>query len=110
MMAHGFVSSFHSDVTESLRFYMDPGKKPTPDMRLDWEFLQERQFLAGPPDHVAEKIHELKEITGINHLLTNMPGGGGIPNRKILRSLELFGTKVMPQFKELSKKEPVTGS
>lgn len=110
MMAHGFVSSFHSDVTESLRAYMDPGEKPTSDMRLDWEFLLERQFIAGPPDHVVEKIHELKEITGINHLLTNMPGGGGIPNSKILRSLELFGTKVMPQFKEISKKESVTAS
>ena len=110
MMAHGFVSSFHSDVTESLRAYMDPGEKPTSDMQLDWEFLLKRQFIAGPPDHVVEKIQELKEITGINHLLTNMPGGGGIPNSKILRSLELFGTKVMPQFKEIPKKESVTAS
>ena len=55
---------------------MNPGEKPTPDMKLDWDFLNERQFLAGPPDHVAEKVHELQEVCGINHLLTNFPGGG----------------------------------
>ena len=72
-------------------------------MKLDWDFLNERQFLAGPPDHVAEKVHELQEFCGVNHLLTNFPGGGGIPHHKVLRSLELFGTKVMPQFRKESK-------
>ena len=74
LSAHGFVSSFHTDVTQSLRFYMNPGEKPTSDMKLDWDFLNERQFLAGPPDHVAEKVHELQEVCGVNHLLTNFPG------------------------------------
>ena len=27
LSAHGFVSSFHTDVTQSLRFYMNPGEK-----------------------------------------------------------------------------------
>ena len=93
LRAHGFVSSFHTDVSQSLRFYMNPGEKPTPDMKLDWDLLNERQFLAGPPGHVAEKVHELQEVCGINHLLTNFPGGGGIPHNKVMRSLELFGTK-----------------
>ena len=107
LSAHGFVSSFHTDVTQSLRFYMNPGEKPTSDMKLDWDFLNERQFLAGPPDHVAEKVHELQEVCGVNHLLTNFPGGGGIPHHKVLRSLELFGTKVMPQFRKESKPTPM---
>ena len=105
LRAHGFVSSFHSDMARTLSFYMDPGEKPNSDMTLDWDFLEERQLLVGPPEHVAEKIHELREVSGVEEILINVPGGGGIPHKKILKSLELFGTRVIPLFKKSGEEE-----
>jgi len=103
LSAHGFVASFHSNKKVTLSFYMDPGEQPATDMELDWDFLVERQLMVGPPENVAEKIHELREVCGVENILANMAGGGGIPQRKVLRSLELFGTKVMPLFKGAEK-------
>jgi alkanesulfonate monooxygenase SsuD/methylene tetrahydromethanopterin reductase-like flavin-dependent oxidoreductase (luciferase family) len=60
--------------------------------------LLERAMLAGPPAHVAEQVQELREVCGIENLITFMDAGG-VPHDKIMRSLELFGTKVMPAFK-----------
>ena len=44
MGAHGFVASFHSDKSVSLRFYMNPGEQPDSDTELDWDFLMDRIF------------------------------------------------------------------
>ncbi|MCH7997781.1 MAG: hypothetical protein IIB11_08415 [Chloroflexi bacterium] len=92
-------------MARTLSFYMDPGEKPNSDMALDWDFLEERQLLVGPPEHVAEKIHELREVSGVEEILINVPGGGGIPHKKILKSLELFGTRVIPLFKKSGEEE-----
>jgi alkanesulfonate monooxygenase SsuD/methylene tetrahydromethanopterin reductase-like flavin-dependent oxidoreductase (luciferase family) len=66
---------------------------------ISWELLLERAMLAGPPEHVVEQVHELRDVCGIENLITFMDAGG-VPHDKIMRSLELFGTKVMPVFKE----------
>jgi alkanesulfonate monooxygenase SsuD/methylene tetrahydromethanopterin reductase-like flavin-dependent oxidoreductase (luciferase family) len=66
---------------------------------ISWELLLERAMLAGPPEHVVEQVHELREVCGIENFITFMDAGG-VPHDKIMRSLELFGTKVMPAFKE----------
>ena len=62
--------------------------------------LLERAMLAGPPEHVVEQVQELREVCGIENLITFMDTGG-VPHNKIMRSLELFGTKVIPEFKGL---------
>src|SRR5437773_3651249 len=52
--------------------------------------------LIGPPDYVAERISELREVGEVNYVLGDM----ALPymsQRQILGSLELFATKVMPQ-------------
>ena len=100
LSAHGFVGSFHSSPAQTLGFYMDPGEEPTSDMRLDWDFLRERQLLVGSPDNVAEGIHELHEVSGIDNLLINVAGGGEMTHSNLMKSLELFGAKVMPRFKK----------
>ena len=69
-------------------------QKPT----ISWEMLLEKAMLAGPPSHVIEQVQELREVCGIENLITFMDAGG-VPHDKIMRSLELFGTKVMPAFK-----------
>ena len=59
--------------------------------------LLKRAMLAGPPEHVVEQIQELPEVCGIENLITSMDAGG-VPHDKIVQSLELFGTRVMPAF------------
>ena len=62
-----------------------------------WEMLLERAMLAGPPKHVVEQVQELREACGIENVITFMDAGG-VPHDKIMQSLELFGTRVMPEF------------
>ncbi|MFI5008376.1 MAG: hypothetical protein ACHQKZ_13095, partial [Solirubrobacterales bacterium] len=62
-----------------------------------WEFLEPRNLLVGSPEHVAERVHELAEVCGLESLLVEH-AHPGIPQRLILRNLELFATKVMPAF------------
>ena len=64
---------------------------------ITWETLLERAMLAGPPEHVVEQVQELREVCGIENVITFMDAGG-VPHDKIMRSIELFGTKVMPEF------------
>ena len=44
-----------------------------------------------------EKIQELQEVCNLGYLLVEF-AHSGIPQRKILRNLENFATKVMPRF------------
>ena len=64
---------------------------------ISWEMLLERAMLAGPPEHVVEQVQELREVCGIENVITYMDAGG-VPHDKIMQSLELFGTRVMPEF------------
>ena len=43
----------------------------------------------------AVKRSEYTEATGISNVIAFMDAGG-VPNDKIMQSIELFGTKVMP--------------
>ncbi len=97
MKTHGFVASFHSKKANALRFYMNPGEEPTPDMEMNWDFLMDRHLLVGPPDHVVEKVEEIQEVSGVDQLFIAESGSS---HKNRLRSLELFGTKVMPRFKD----------
>jgi alkanesulfonate monooxygenase SsuD/methylene tetrahydromethanopterin reductase-like flavin-dependent oxidoreductase (luciferase family) len=80
------------------RLYSDPAAAIPQRSERAWELLLERAMLAGPPAHVAEQVQELREVCGIENLITFMDAGG-VPHDKIMQSLELFGTKVMPAFK-----------
>ena len=72
-----------------------PGTRPL----ITWELLLERDILAGPPDHVIKQIQELNEVCGINYLNCFMDAGG-VPHEKVMRSIELMGTRVMPFFEK----------
>lgn len=61
-----------------------------------WEVLQDRAMLAGTPDDVGEKLQELEEL-GIRYV-NCWPGAGGYPHRKIMETLALFGSDVLPKF------------
>jgi alkanesulfonate monooxygenase SsuD/methylene tetrahydromethanopterin reductase-like flavin-dependent oxidoreductase (luciferase family) len=58
-----------------------------------------RTLLVGSPEHVVERVQELAEVCGLETLLVEH-AHPGIPQRLILRNLELFATKVMPAFRQ----------
>ncbi len=49
------------------------------------------------PDVVAERIHKVREELNCQHF-TLWPNPGIVPFRKVLRGIELFAERVMPQF------------
>ena len=55
----------------------------------------ERNLVIGPPELCAEKLQMYYE-QGIHNMQINM--SWGTSHSDIMRSLELFATKVMPQF------------
>ena len=85
-----------ADPWRALRAHLDPGEEASPGMRLDWDFLQGRSLIAGSPDHVAEHIVSLGELTGIRTLLVGI-GTHGLAQRQLMRCLELFSERVIPQ-------------
>jgi alkanesulfonate monooxygenase SsuD/methylene tetrahydromethanopterin reductase-like flavin-dependent oxidoreductase (luciferase family) len=79
-----------------LSMFMNPGETPAPGMKMGYDFLVERgNVIVGPPDYVAERLNELREVGGVEILLADM----ALPylsQRQVLRSMELFATKVAP--------------
>ena len=55
--------------------------------------------LVGTPEVVIERLKQTQEA-GINHVFGNF-GFPGLPNEKVLRSIELFAKEVMPNFQEV---------
>ena len=55
--------------------------------------------LRGTPEVVVERLKQVQEA-GINHVFGNF-GFAGLPHEKVMRSIELFATEVMPHFQEV---------
>ena len=67
-----------------------------PDARFDYDARCDDVMLFGSPDHIAERVDRLKE-SGVENLIFFV-NFGGIENQKVLDSLELFASEVMPRF------------
>ena len=94
----GIMAAFiFNDPFRGRQVFTNPGEDLDPEVKLDWDFLEPRTLLVGSPDNVAEKIQELQEVCNLGYLLVEF-AHSGIPQRKILRNLENFATKVMPRF------------
>ena len=79
-------------------YYSDDGEEVAGGIDLNWEFFREQQLiLAGTPEQVAEQIHELDEICGLDFIALWMEAGG-LSHKKIMSSLDLFSDKVAPLF------------
>jgi alkanesulfonate monooxygenase SsuD/methylene tetrahydromethanopterin reductase-like flavin-dependent oxidoreductase (luciferase family) len=64
----------------------------------NYDTMWEQVVLFGTPDDVAERIAGLRHA-GVENLIFFV-NYGGIEHQKVLDSLELFATKVMPCFKD----------
>lgn len=69
-----------------------------PGVSADYEAMWKNVTLFGTPESVAERIAGLQHA-GVEQLIFFV-NYGGIASRKVMDSLELFATKVMPLFKE----------
>ena len=94
----GIMSAFiFNDPFRGRQVFTNPGEELDDDVKLDWDFLEPRTLLVGPPDHIVEKIQELQEVCNLGYLLVEF-AHAGMPLRKTLENLENFATKVMPRF------------
>ena len=68
----------------------------TPDAQFDYDASCDNVMLFGSPEHIVDRIGQLREA-GVENLIFFV-NFGGIEHQKVLDSLELFATEVMPQF------------
>lgn len=54
--------------------FTNPGEEVNTATSLGWDFLELRTLLAGSPENVIEKIQELQEVCGLNHITTTTWG------------------------------------
>ena len=65
--------------------------------KVTWEGLVKETVAFGSPDTVAKHIEHMRSL-GIGQILCWM-NFGGLPQKKIRRSMELFAREVMPRFR-----------
>jgi len=57
--------------------------------------------LVGSPEEIVDRLGNLAELSGtIDKFILWMNRGGSIPQKDVMKSLELFATEVMPKFHE----------
>lgn len=76
------------------RGYTEPGR---PEMLSPQELMDRGLILVGTPDTVSKQVEKMLDGTSIRWLFA-WTYNGLMANEKILRSLELFKTKVLPRF------------
>jgi len=66
--------------------------------QVSYQQILEKKALFGTPDQVAAKIKWFRDTYNIHHFIGDF-SAGALEQSKVLRSMELFSEKVMPQFK-----------
>ena len=62
----GIMSTFtYNDPFRGMQVFMNPGEELTPDMKLDWDFLEPRALLVGPPVSTDRSVTMAAEL-GLN--------------------------------------------
>ncbi len=64
---------------------------------LSWNFdrLAKNRFILGSPEECIEQIKEYEERLGATYMLVRFDWTPGLPQEDILRSMRLFGEKVI---------------
>jgi probable LLM family oxidoreductase len=102
--AHGYISDNNERAAEE--FYgpyaaamtnlgRERGWGPMTTEQFDWMRSPEGSLVLGDPETVADKILRFKELLGVNRFELHI-SVGTLPHEKVLRSIELLGTKVAP--------------
>jgi alkanesulfonate monooxygenase SsuD/methylene tetrahydromethanopterin reductase-like flavin-dependent oxidoreductase (luciferase family) len=75
---------------------LDDWRRTRTTLPPSYDYLYEKRAVFGTPDSCAAKIREFQQ-QGIEYFICNF-AFGGMEHRKVLRSMELFATEVMPRF------------
>jgi len=106
---HGYISDTNEQAAEEYydsyaaamtRIGRERGWGPMSREQFDMMHRPEGSLLLGDVETVAAKILRWKEILGINRFELHI-SVGSLPHDRVLRSIELLGTKVGPIVKEL---------
>ena len=81
-----------SEVYDSLADFRQTRQERPPS----YEYLFQNRAIIGNPDQCAAKIQALQD-SGIGYLGCNF-SFGGMPQPKVLKSMQLFAREIMPQF------------
>jgi alkanesulfonate monooxygenase SsuD/methylene tetrahydromethanopterin reductase-like flavin-dependent oxidoreductase (luciferase family) len=75
---------------------VNPDPPPYLNKPFDYEWLlQKGPAIAGSPAEIAERLHALGEMLGVETHLLYMDMGG-LPQRELLEMIELIGSDVLP--------------
>lgn len=106
--AHGYVSDSDEQAAEEYygpyaaamtRLGRERGWGPMTKQQFDWMRSEEGSLVLGDADTVAAKILRLKEILGVDRFELHI-SVGTLPHERVLRSIELLGTKVAARVEE----------
>lgn len=70
-----------------------------------WEYDEKGYIIAGTPDRVAQRLRELATELRVGQLITSLHMGN-LPEETAAENTHLFGTKVIPQLRDLWADEP----
>jgi alkanesulfonate monooxygenase SsuD/methylene tetrahydromethanopterin reductase-like flavin-dependent oxidoreductase (luciferase family) len=87
----------HFGFWEAFRFTGETGQIPKPGERAAERMAKADYALVGTPDQVKKKLAAIVEKTQPEYLIW-LGDQGVMPTELALRNLELFATKVMPEF------------
>jgi len=77
------------------RLGRERGWGPMTPEQFDWMRSEEGSLVLGSPETVARKILRFGEILGVNRFELHI-SVGTVPHDRVLRSIEMLGTKVAP--------------
>ncbi|MFJ9368383.1 LLM class flavin-dependent oxidoreductase [Nocardia sp. NPDC101769] len=103
--AHGYVADTDKEAVED--FYApyaramsgigrERGWGPMTRQQFDALRSQSGSLFVGTPDHVAEKIADVRDTLGLDRFMLHS-SVGTLPHEKVLHNIELLGAKVAPQ-------------
>ncbi len=99
----GIMSIFqYNDPYRGTQVFMNPGEEPDADTKLSWDFLEPRALLVGSPEHIIERLEEHQDICDLDEILIGY-AHHRVPQKKTLKNLEEFATKIMPHFAKRSR-------
>ena len=86
-----------------------PGQEDALKKELPFEFVDERSLIFGPPEYAVEKFTELRDELNLEQVNMKM-GWPGMGQRDILRSLELFAERVLPELRRGEPADPASAA
>ncbi|HEU4321155.1 MAG TPA: LLM class flavin-dependent oxidoreductase [Acidimicrobiia bacterium] len=102
--AHGYIADTDEEAAEEYygsysaamsRLGRERGWGPMTPEQFDWMRSEEGSLVLGSPETVARKILRFQEILGVNRFELHI-SVGTVPHDRVLRSIEMLGTKVAP--------------